>query len=173
MSAVLAVQRERGNRAQWFPLLTFLVVFTLHALYVRRISGLPADVWADSSLADNGFLGLGPYIQAQDYFTGFSYALGAAFAIWAVSQFIRQRRTAFAAGAVGSVTLVGVLMAAGCFLIGCCGSPMLGVYISLFGAKALGAGKPLMALITMLSTGCGYFFLCRRFAKGGCVDGCC
>ena len=56
------------------------VSFILHALYIRRVSGLPSDGWADSGRADNGSLGLGPYLQAQDYFTGFSYALGAAFA---------------------------------------------------------------------------------------------
>lgn len=64
-------------------------------------------------------------------------------------------------------------MASGCFLLGCCGSPMLGVYLALFGAKALGAGKPLMAGITLLSTGCGYWCLSRRFSRGGCVNDCC
>jgi len=64
-------------------------------------------------------------------------------------------------------------VASGCFLLGCCGSPMLGVYLALFGAMALGAGKPLMAGITLLSTGCGYWCLSRRLAKGGCADNCC
>ena len=163
----------RPSRLQRFlPIMVFFAVVTAHALYVRHAAFAPSEVWADSGLADNGFLGMGPYMQSQDYFTGFSYGLGTAFAAWAILQFIRQRRAAFAAGAVGSVTLVGVLMAAGCFLIGCCGSPMLGVYLSLFGAKALGAGKPLMALITLLSTGSGYFFLSRCLAKCGDVGRC-
>src|SRR5208283_3790556 len=51
---------------------------------------------------------------------------------------------AHAGAAAGGLTLLGALMAGGCFLIGCCGSPMLAVYLSLFGAKALGLGKPLM-----------------------------
>ena len=56
-------------------------------------------------------------------------------------------------------------MAGGCFLIGCCGSPMLAVYLSLFGAKALGLGKPLMALVTLVSVNCGYWYFSRRLAR--------
>jgi hypothetical protein len=75
---------------------------------------------------------------------------------------------------VGGITLVGMLMAGGCFLIGCCGSPMLAVYVSLFGAKALGVGKPLTALVTLASVSCGYWCLSRRLVQGGvCADDCC
>ena len=155
------------------PLAVFVLVLALHALYIRHVAAVPVDGFADDGISDPGVLGLGPYLAAQDYFLGFSYALGAAFAMWAGGQFLRQRRAALAAGAVGSIGLVGVIMAGGCFLLGCCGSPMLGVYLALFGAKALGVGKPLMAGITLLSTGCGYWCLSRRFAQGGCTDSCC
>jgi len=104
---------------------------------------------------------------------GFSYALGAAFAAWALLQYLAVRQAAMAAGAAGGVTLVGVLMGAGCFLIGCCGSPMLGVYAGIFGAKALGVGKPLMALVTVLSVGGGYWYLSRRLSKVSCSDSNC
>ena len=60
---------------------------------------------------------------------------------------------------------MGILMVGGCFLIGCCGSPMLAVYLSIFGAKALGVGKPSTALVTLLSTGCGYYWLSRRMGN--------
>jgi hypothetical protein len=80
------------------------------------------------------------------YVRTLTYVLGAAFAVWALSRCISfSRGTAVAAGAAGSITLVGVLMAAGCFLIGCCGSPMLAIYLGLFGAKVLGLGKLLTA----------------------------
>ncbi len=134
--------------------MTFIFVMALHAVCIRHFSTAPTDSdgFADSGITNNvGFLGLGPYWVAQDYYLGFSYALGAAFAVWATVQFVRTRQAALAAGAAGSVTLVGVLMAGGCFLLGCCGSPMLGVYLALFGSEFLGAGKPLMALITLLS----------------------
>lgn len=155
------------------PTVVFIFVISLHALYVRHVSVAPTDSdgFADSGITDNaGFLDLGPYWAAQDYFLGFSYALGAAFAVWATVQFVLTRRAAMAVGAAGSITLVGILMAGGCFLLGCCGSPMLGVYLALFGAKFLGAGKPLMAAVTLLSVGRGYWCLSRRFARGGCAD---
>jgi hypothetical protein len=50
---------------------------------------------------------------------------------------------------------------------------MLAVYLSLFGVKALGLGKPLMALVTLVSVSCGYWCLSRRFARGrACIDNC-
>ena len=74
--------------------------------------------------------------------------------------------------AASGVTLLGMLMAGGCFLIGCCGSPMLGVYLGLFGAKALDLGKLLMALVTLVSVSFGYWCLSRRF-KCACIDNSC
>jgi hypothetical protein len=78
------------------------------------------------------------------------------------------------AGAAGSITFVSIiLLAAGCFMIGCCGSPMLGVYLGIFGAKALGVGKPLMALVSLISVGIGYWYLLRRAKKEICLDSSC
>lgn len=172
--ALLPLLPGTGFKVLWryLPVTVFLAAFVMHALYMRHVLAAPLDGWADNSMSDS-FWGLGPYLQAQEYFVGFSYALGAAFALWSVGQFVRSRRAAAAAGAVGSVTLVGVLLAGGCFLLGCCGSPMLAVYTGIFGAKALGAGKPLMALVTLLSVGCGYWCLSRRLSRGDCFDTCC
>lgn len=125
---------------QWLrlmPLVIFISVFTGHAFYMRYQAAVPANGWADVGVGYGELWGFCSYITEQDFYLGFSYALGAAFAVWAIGQFIKTRQAAMATGAVGSVTFVGVLMAAGCFLIGCCGSPMLGVYLGLFGAKAL------------------------------------
>lgn len=151
----------------------FMLAFAAHAFYIRYQAAVPADGWADVGVGYGGIWGFESYIYEQDYFLGFSYGLGAAFAAWTVCQFIRTRQAAMATGAIGSVTFVGVLMAAGCFLIGCCGSPMLGVYLGLFGAKALGIGKPLMALLTVTSVGWGYWYMSRRAAKGLCSDSRC
>ena len=152
------------------PLVTFLTVFVGHAFYIRHQAAVPADGWADVGVGYGGLWGFEAYLNGQDFYLGFSYGLGAAFASWAIGQFVRTRQAAMATGAVGSVTFVGVLMAAGCFLIGCCGSPMLGVYLGLFGAKALGIGKPLMAFVTVISVGWGYRYLSRRAARGICTD---
>jgi hypothetical protein len=158
---------------QWLAPLAFVAVYAAHAFYLSRIAAIPMEGWANSEIMDTGFLGLGPYLQGQDYYTGFSYALGAAFAVWAIGKFLHSRQTAMAAGAAGSITFVGVLMAAGCFLIGCCGSPLLGVYLGIFGAKALGIGKPLMALVSLISVGIGYWYLSHRERKEVCLDSSC
>lgn len=158
---------------RFLPQLTFLAVMAGHALYMRRQAATPADGWADVGVGDGGLWGFEPYLQGRDYYPGFSYALGAAFAVWALAAYLRGRQAAMAAGAAGSVTLVGVLMGAGCFMIGCCGSPMLGVYAGMFGAKALGAGKPLMAAVTLLSVGFGYWYLSRRLSGAGCPEKSC
>lgn len=166
MTTVVSPQRKCLS---WLTVFTFLSVFFSHAYYIRQQAALPADGWADVGVGYGGLWGFESYIAEQDFYLSFSYALGASFAMWAVGQYIRTRQAAMATGAVGSVTFVGVLMAAGCFLIGCCGSPMLGVYLGLFGAKALGIGKPLMALVTLVSVGWGYWYLSRRAAKKLCI----
>ncbi len=158
---------------QWLAPLAFVGVYAAHAFYLSRIAATPMEGWATSEIMDTGFLGLGAYLQAQDYYNGFSYALGAAFAAWAIGRFLRLRHAAMAAGAAGSITFVGVLMAAGCFVIGCCGSPLLGVYLGIFGARALGIGKPLMALVSLVSVGVGYWYLSWRARKEICLDSSC
>lgn len=158
------------------PALLFLAVFIAHALYSGFWAGSAPAGWADLDVSSSavGPLGLWAYFRGQDCFIGFSYALAAAFATWALSRCILSRgRQGTAGAAAGSVTLVGALMVSGCFLIGCCGSPMLAIYLSLFGAKVLGLTKPLTALITLVSVGCGYWCLSRRFSRGECVDACC
>lgn len=49
---------------------------------------------------------------------------------------------------------------------------MLGVYLGLFGAKALGIGKPLMAAVTVLSVTWGYWYLRRKSAAACCDKNC-
>lgn len=174
------MDRPTGRGAGWAFVLVFLGVLVGHALYIRRITTVSLDGWADTDLVDNGFWGLGPYLKGQDYCLGFAYALGAGFAVWSlVYEFGRAIR---AAGKGGHLPWRSVLMTVGlatllrwgvCFLLGCCGSPMLAVYATIFGAKAFHVGKPMMALVTLLSVGCGYWCLSHRFARGGCLDACC
>lgn len=158
------------------PAFVFLTVFVAHAVYSGFWARAAPAGWADLDVSSSavGPLGLLAYWRGQDYFVGFSYALAAAFATWALSRCISSRgKEMTARAAAGSVTLVGILMASGCFLIGCCGSPMLAIYLGLFGAKVLGLAKPLIALITFISVSCGYWCLSRRFARGKCIDTCC
>lgn len=162
----------RRQSLRWLPFAVFLVVLLGHAFYLRQQAAAPAEGWVDVGVGIGDWWGFAPYITEQDYLLGISYALGAAFSTWALNQYLRTRQAAMAAGAAGSITLVGIFMATGCFLIGCCGSPMLGVYLGLFGAKALGIGKPLMAAVTVLSVAWGYWYLRRRLATTCCNKSC-
>lgn len=168
-----AQKQIRYRWTQWLPPLVFVIVYSAHAFYLSRIVAAPMDGWARNEAMNTGFLGLEPYLQSQDYYMGFSYALGAAFTAWAVGRFLRLRQAAMGAGAAGSVTFVGALIATGCFIIGCCGSPMLGVYLGIFGAKALGIGKPLMALVSLFSVVGGYWYLSRYPKRKICLDSSC
>jgi hypothetical protein len=160
-------------RFPWLPVLVFLVTFVGHACYLRHLAAAPTAGWADLDVGTGPRWGFASYVSEQDYYVGFSYALGAAFAAWALIQYLRTRQAVLAVGAAGGVTLVGALLAGGCFLIGCCGSPMLGVYLGLFGAKALGVGKPLMAMVTLLSVGWGYGYFSRKLQRGSCGEQSC
>ncbi len=94
---------------------------------------------------------LGLYIDEGSYFLGYSYALAISFATVAFRSY-REKRIRSAGGfAVGGLTFSGFLAFAGCYLLGCCGSPMLGVYMSLFGTGFLPFAKPLVAVITTLT----------------------
>jgi hypothetical protein len=158
------------------PASVFLSVFVAHALYSGFCARAAPTGWADLDVSSSalGPLRLWAYWRGQDYFVGFSYALGAAFATWALSRCIFSRARAGAAGAAAaSITFAGILLASGCFLMGCCGSPMLAIYLSLFGTRVLGFAKPVTALLTLASVSCGYWYLSRRFARGECADACC
>lgn len=161
------------SRRGWLPLAVFVLVFVLHALYVRHEVRLPAQGWADAGIVDNGFWGFGPYLRARDYFTGYSYALPLAFVTVALRRYREQRMCASRNLAVGGVTLTGFLAFAGCFLIGCCGSPMLGVYLSLFGASFLPWAKPLVAGLTTTTIGASYCWMRRRSSASGTTDAVC
>jgi hypothetical protein len=140
--------------------MAFLAVFVGHVLYLRYLTIAPQKGWADS-FTPSGSFWLN-YMISQDYFVSFSYALSASFAVWATARFVYFRRRAAAVGALGGVSVIALLAAAGCFLIGCCGSPMLLIYVSLFGSQAAGIGKPLMALISLISISGGYLYVVRR-----------
>ncbi len=133
------------------PLGVFLGVAATHYLW----SGLFPEVdpaqarWA--SLPGAGTSWLQRYIETKSYWLGYSYALSLAFAAVALRRYRKARYCSKSSLAIVGVTLSGFLALAGCFLAGCCGSPMLVIYLSLFGAWFLPLAKPLVAVITTLS----------------------
>ena len=101
------------------------------------------------------------YVETQSYWLGLSYAMSLTFAALALRRY-RERRLCQARNlAVGGVTLSGFLAVAGCYLVGCCGSPMLVVYLNFFGASFLPLAKPLMAGVTAISLALGWWWMLR------------
>jgi hypothetical protein len=161
--------------------LAFLVVFVLHAAWLSRPvpSGCVTDPQGKSvPMASQSppvifptVEGFGQYRQQQDYYLSFSYALAAAFTVFALGRW-RASRAGAVAGAVTGVSFGALLAAFGCFVVGCCGSPMLPVWIAVFGAHGVGLAKPIVAGLTVLSLGVGYLLMRRGCgAKCGCADG--
>ncbi len=107
------------------------------------------------------------YIEQKDYFMGLSYALASAFTAFAFLKFLQNRKSGIG-GAIGGFTATGVLYFGGCFLLGCCGSPMLAVYLNLFGASFLGFTKQLTFILTAISVVIGYFWIKRKTKAATC-----
>ncbi len=150
-----------------YPAIAFLVVLVGHATYsiwdALRVAGQWVQVGGNSSFAQ-AFIG---YFKDMDVMLGISYALSAAFTIYAFQR-LREGRTRGVAGMLGGATLTGLLYFGGCFLIGCCGSPMLVVYLNLFGASFLGFTKPIILALTAISIMLGYFWMERKTKAGTC-----
>lgn len=104
------------------------------------------------------------YLEAGGYWMGYAYGLPLAFAVVAFRRYRERRCCGARPLAIGGVTLSGILSVTGCFLIGCCGSPMLGVYLSLLGAWVLPFAQPIIAAITTISIVACYLWLRRTTA---------
>src|ERR1700722_16396246 len=99
-------------------IVAFVGVFVAHAFYEGVSVASPVSGWTDVSFGNQaGTLNLGAYWHGQYYFIGFSYALTAAFTIWAISRSVLCSRTRIltAGAAAAGVTFWGALMAGGCF----------------------------------------------------------
>jgi hypothetical protein len=83
------------NVTRLIPAAVFFAIFVAHALYVGECAASAPSGWTDFGISAHvvGPLGLRAYWRGQDYFIGFSYALAAAFATWALSRSIFFRQT--------------------------------------------------------------------------------
>lgn len=147
-----------------YPLAGFFFVLSLNIAYSAWSFYRVSKNWVQ--IEDESWLSV--YIASQDYFLSLSYALAGAFTVYAVMRY-KENRKAGIAGVAGGITLAGVLYFGACFILGCCGSPMLAVYMGLFGSKFLGFTKPLVMIITLVSIIIGFFWL-ERSAKKGCCE---
>ena len=160
----MAVARQRIGR--WIvPVGVFAVVMAIHFLWRGLFPERDGaqDQWVAVPAADSRSW-MGQYVETGGYWLGYSYSLSLAFAAAALDRHRRQRRCCDRRLAIGGVSFGGLLAAAGCFLIGCCGSPMLPVYLSLFGAAFLPLVKPLVAGLTtlMIAAACLWLVLRER-----------
>lgn len=146
-----------------FPAGSFVIVFVLHVTYLFWNHLRLSSIWFQ--LDQRPFLSL--YVEGKDYFLGLSYALASAFTVYALLRFLRNRKSGIG-GAMGSLTLTGILYFGGCFFLGCCGSPMLAVYLNLFGSSFLGFTKQLTFMLTLLSVVIGYFWMKRKTDSTTC-----
>jgi len=141
-------------------------VFTLHAGYLIWRGARIAQKWMDV----DGESALRHYFSQHDYLLSLSYGVVAAFTTYSIIR-ARERAKAGAAGVAGGFTLASLLAVGGCWLIGCCGSPLLPVYLSLFGASFVGFTKPLVFALTLSSIGLSLWWMNRKSRRDDCACG--
>ena len=149
-----------------YPTFGFITVLLAHGIYSVKGAADAMKLWPDSEPASP----LSVYIDTGDYFLSLSYALAAAFTVYAYLKLSENRKKG-AAGVGAGITAMAAIYFGACFMAGCCGSPMLIVYAGLFGAKFLDVAKPLMFIITLISISVGVVWLKRKSNK--CANGEC
>jgi hypothetical protein len=102
------------------------------------------------------------YVDGAWYWLGLSYAASAAYAVAVVGRAVARRAVATTAGAAPGLALSALLPFVGCWLVGCCGSPLLPVYLNLLGAAFLPIAKPLVAGLTVVMLTLSWVWMLRR-----------
>ncbi len=149
-----------------YILIAFLAIFAVHIAYSGWVATHTSSVWVTD---DAGWPA--SYISNQDYMLGISYALAGAFTVYAFLR-LSERHDRGAVGMLSGFTMTGILYFGACFLTGCCGSPMLAVYLSVLGPSFLGFTKPIILMFTVLSITASYFWMNQKAKKPcGCSAG--
>ncbi len=148
------------NKRLLYPTAAFVAVYFLHGVYSLWDAARLSAKWAAIDNAPP----FSRYIEQQDYFMGLSYGLAAAFTVYSFIRFSTGQRGGLT-GAIGGMTLTGILYFGGCFLLGCCGSPMLTVYLSLFGSSYAGFTKPIVLVVTVISVVISWLWMQRKTSE--------
>lgn len=165
------------KNAAWLPRMAFgaafIAVLCFHVIWVTQFPDTePAQrKWVADPIATHAGWATA-YITSGSYWLGYSYALSLGFAAFALSRYLRNRQRSAGQSALGGIGLSGFLAVAGCFLIGCCGSPMLAVYMSLFGASFLPFAKPLVAGMTTAFIAISWWRLHMNTERGAAQSDC-
>jgi len=150
----------------------FCLTLLIHFFWVSK-NLAPQLQWSDiKTVSENTLSGYQMYFQDGEYYFGLSYALAIAFTLFAFSR-IKIDKKKGATGFFGGITFSALLATFGCFMIGCCGSPMAIVYINMFGSSYLNVAKPLMFIITLLSVLYAYRKMIKNNLCKNCEDGSC
>jgi hypothetical protein len=151
---------------RWLFPVVFFVVLVGHFLYATRSPSSAGDdsAWATYKFDIPETSRFDRYTQPGEYWIGLSYGLAGAFASFCLYRAVKRRRESLAESA-GGLALSGLLWASFCFFAGCCGSPMLPVYLGLLGPNFLGVTKPLTFGLTVLSISVGYVVILKRDGK--------
>lgn len=150
----------------------FLLTLFIQFIWISR-DLRPKTQWADvKAVSENNLSGYEVYFQDGEYYFGLSYAIAVAFTLFALSR-LKVDRKKGATGVLGGITFSALLAAFGCFIIGCCGSPMAVVYISMFGSSYLKIAKPIILIITILSVIYAYKKITKNKTCKSCEDSSC
>lgn len=141
------------------PVTVFAATVAAHLAYKAMFpdTAPEQDRWAAPPTADGAWFRL--YLESGMHYLGLSYAASITFAAVMFRRYRERRLCADRNLAIGGITLSGVLGVVGCFLIGCCGSPMLGVYISFLGPWFLPWTGPMTLGFTVLSLAGGWWWM--------------
>lgn len=157
---------SRVFRASLLPLGVFVATLGLHFLWLGLFPEKDPSQTLWAALPSEGAASwLLNYVEAESYWLGYSYAVSLAFAAVALRRYFRNRSCGAGRFAVGGLTFTGILSVAGCYMLGCCGSPMLVVWLNLFGAKVLPFAKPVMAVVTTLSIAGAWLWMVRSATR--------
>jgi len=156
----------RVVRAAILPGAAFVATLGVHFLWLGLFPDQDPAQSAWAALPPEGPASWLPrYIEAGSFWLGYSYALSVAFAAVALRRYLGNRSCGAGRFAVGGLTFTGLLSVAGCYLVGCCGSPMLVVWLNLLGARFLPFAKPLMAGVTTLSILAAWVWMVRSTSR--------
>ena len=152
------------------PLAVFAATAAVHYLWT---GGSPEPAAAPSqwaSLPADEHSRLSRYVEDGGVWLGYSYGISFAFAAIALRRYLRRRSAAAGRLALGGAAGSGLLAFFGCYLTGCCGSPMLLVYLNLFGAGFPPFAGPFVAAVTSISILGAWWWMTRR---GRTLEACC
>lgn len=155
---------NRNRICIYIPLTIFFSIFLFHITYLSHNSKYGCLQNQSADLIS----GFKTYISRSDFYLGYSYSLAGALTAYAIIIMLENRRCG-GLGIAGSISLLTIVYGVGCFFTGCCGSPLLPVYLSFFGAKVLEIAKPFVAIITTISVVVGYIWISKKLSKNKCT----